>query len=216
MSGHHLDDDLLRRAFESLAGSTASQCTEEDLDRVWLAVNGYLFAAGRRNLVERLGTNPALAEAWRVAHELQRSLPVAVAGKRHEAWWSASWLAAAAVLMLAVTAVFVVRGGRPPDDTTRDAGRYTIESRVTRDALPRDAFRLRWSPALQDARYQVRVTTEDLRVLTTAADLTEPELVVDRDRLADVMPGARVFWQVEVTLANGERETSPTFVVRVK
>ena len=58
--------------------------------------------------------------------------------------------------------------------------------------LPRDAFRLRWTPGPQDSRYQVRVTTEDLRVLTTVSDLTVPELVLDRELLSGVAPGARV------------------------
>ena len=82
-------------------------------------------------------------------------------------------------------------------------------------ALPRDAFRLRWTPGPEESRYQVRVTTEELRVLATAADLTSPEFTVEPAVLS-LPSGASVFWQVDVSLPNGERLTSPTFITRVK
>jgi hypothetical protein len=218
VSGHHLDDDTLRRAFESLADSTAAECDPEDLDRIWLAVAGQLPAVERRDLVDRIGTNPELAAAWRAAHELQRGLfPAGAAGQRRGRWRCASWLAAAAALVLAFTVVIVSRRDRPAEDIWRAPDRYAIEALVTADAaLPRDAFRLGWSPGPKDARYQVRVTTEDLRVLSTAVDLIEPAFAIDRALLEDLPPGSRVFWQVEATLPSGERETSPTFVVRVQ
>jgi hypothetical protein len=62
----------------------------------------------------------------------------------------------------------------------------------------------------------VRVTTEDLRVLATAADLTAPEFAVEPAVLAGLPAGARVFWQVDVSLPNGERRTSSTFITRLE
>jgi hypothetical protein len=62
----------------------------------------------------------------------------------------------------------------------------------------------------------VRVTTDDLRVLTVAADLTMPELVIQRDLLSQVAPGARVLWQVDVMLPGGKRVSSQTFTTRVQ
>ena len=101
-------------------------------------------------------------------------------------FWTRPWLAAAAVLLVgaAVGVVFQLTPA-PRDDTFRDADHYVIEPLVQPDAtLPRDAFRLRWTPGPPDSRYQVRVTTEDLRVLTTASDLTVPELVLGSDLLS--------------------------------
>ena len=63
-------------------------------------------------------------------------------------------------------------------------------------------------PGPQDSRYQVRVTTEDLRVLTTISDLTEPEVVLESAVLSSVPPGARVLWQVDATLPGGENVSS--------
>ena len=60
------------------------------------------------------------------------------------------------------------------------------------------------------------MTTDDLRVLTTATDLTAPELTVPPERLSELAPGARVLWQVVVALPGGETVSSETFVVRVQ
>jgi hypothetical protein len=126
-------------------------------------------------------------------------------------------MAAAAVLLLAAASVFVLSRRDQPDPTFRDPGRSAIESLVRADGgLPRNAFRLRWSPGPQDARYDVRVTTEDLRVIATVRDLAQPELVIDAAALAALPQGSRVLWQVEVARPNGEREVSPTFVTRVQ
>ena len=172
-------------------------------------------AVERRTLVERVATDPAFAEAWRVAHELRRDVPIAAVQER-QPWRPAPWLAAA-VVVLAAALFFVDRRDRSGDTAFRDGGRYAIESLVPADAaLPRSAFRLRWSPGPQDSRYQVRVTTEDLRLLVTAGDLTRPELVIDPAQLVDVPRGSRVLWHVEVTLPNGERIVSPTFATRVE
>ena len=210
-------DEALRSAFQALADSSGGECSREDLDRIWLAVGGELSAAERRELVERLATDAACAEAWRIAHELRGSLPIAVAGDRRSPWRPASWLAAAAGLVLAAGVVLFVSVNRSGDATFRDPGQAAIESLVPSEAvLPRDAFRLRWTPGPQDARYQVQVTTEDLRLLVTTADLTRPEVTVDAARLADVPQGSRLLWQVEVTLPNGERTRSSTFVTRVQ
>ena len=62
----------------------------------------------------------------------------------------------------------------------------------------------------------MRVTSDDLQVLATAADLTVPEIVVDPSALAALPAGAGVLWQVDVSLPTGERITSPTFVNRIR
>jgi hypothetical protein len=60
------------------------------------------------------------------------------------------------------------------------------------------------------------VTTEDLRVLATAADLMTAEFTVEPAVLAELPGGAGVLWQIETSLPNGDRVTSPTFVTRVE
>jgi hypothetical protein len=209
---------MLRNAFQALGETSGGRCSEEDLERIWRAVAGELPAAERRELVDRLATDPACAEAWRVADELWRAsegegTATAVQPGRS---WTPSWLAAAAVLLLGVSIGLVSWLNRLPGDEFRDPGGYEIVSLVPSETLPRETFRLRWTPGPQGSRYQVRVTTEDLRVLATAEDLTMPELVVERDQLASLPRGARVLWQVDVALPSGERVSSPTFAARVQ
>jgi len=131
--------------------------------------------------------------------------------------WRASWLAAAAVLIAGIGIAIVYQRSSLRDETFRDPGHYVIESLVQPAVtLPRDAFRLRWTPGPPDTRYQVTVTTEDLRVLATVPGLTLPELTLESRRLSDVAPGGRVLWQVTAALPGGASVASQTCVVRVQ
>jgi hypothetical protein len=214
-------DETLRAAFQVLGDANRDECSSADLDRIWRAMDGTLDTDERRELIDRLATEPALAEAWRVAHELRAASRVGVdagaAPRQPAAGWRRGWLAAAAVLLAAVSAVFVFQRARPADDTFRAGDGYSVESLIGADAtLPRDQFRLRWTPGPPDTRYQVRVTTEDLQVLTIAADLSVPEFVVTSETLAPVASGNRVLWQVDARLPGGERISSSTFTTRVQ
>jgi hypothetical protein len=62
----------------------------------------------------------------------------------------------------------------------------------------------------------VRVTTEDLRLITSVSDLGVPELVVDPSLLSSLAPGARLLWQVEATPPGGGSVSSQTFIARVQ
>ncbi len=219
VSPDQAEDDRLREAFQTLGRTSVDECSEENLDRVWRAVSGELPADERRDLVELMARAPAVAEAWRAAHALRVEPRGTVDSNvvRRMEWRQPWWLAAAAVLLLSVGIGLVYQRDRPSGDEFRAPAGYTVESLVAEDAsLPRDAVRLRWTPAPPGARYQVRVTTEDLRVLTTATDLTVPELLVPSDVLASVATGSRVLWQVEVTLPEGATVSSNTFVTRVQ
>jgi hypothetical protein len=212
-------DEPLGEAFRALGDTSGGTCSEADLERIWRAVAGELPAAERREIVDRMATDPAYAEAWRVADELWHASHEegATAAGRHVRWWTSTWFATAAVLILGVSLVLVSVLNRSQNKEYRTPAGYAVGSLVPSETfLSRDGFRLRWTPAPQGSRYQVRVTTEDLRVLTTVEDLTVPELVVDRERLASLPPGARVLWQVDAALPSGERVSSQTFVVRVQ
>jgi len=214
-------DDRLRTAFQALGAGNGRECSSDDLDRVWRAMDGTLGADERRELIDRLASDPALAEAWRVARELhaaaEANAPASSAPRRAVTRWRSGWLAAAAVLLAAVGAVVVLQRIQPVDDTFRAGDSYSVESLLGADAaLPRDQFRLRWTPGPPDTRYQVRVTTEDLQVLTVAADLAVAEVVVPRESLSPVASGGRVLWQVNARLSGGGTTSSPTFVTLVQ
>ena len=216
-------EERLARAFQALGDSPESEEVPEELrERIWLAVSGALPPEERREIVERTITDPACAEAWRVANELWQASQSSAPGEAAVASppatrWAPRWMAAAAVLVLGATIAVVSLLNREPGDEFRASSGVVLESLLPAEAaLPRAAFRLRWTPGPGGSRYQVRVTTEDLRVLATAADLMTPEFAVDPAVLADLPGGARVLWQVDASLPNGDRVTSPTFVTRVE
>lgn len=213
-------NDPLRRAFQGLAETAGGECSEDDLDRIWKAVAGELPVDERRRVVERVGQDPAWAEAWRLAQELWRaseSAPAAAVPKRPSLSWPGPWLAAAAALVLAVGAGLVVRFLPPGGDTLRNGAAYVVEPAVSGEpTLPRDAFVLRWNEAPAGTRYQVRVTTDALEMVFTAADLTVPEVTVPAERLSGMPADTRILWQVAATLPSGETVESRTFVVRVR
>jgi hypothetical protein len=216
VTDRQLSDEELRKAFQSLGETSHEEPSAADLDTVWRAVAGELPAGERRALVDRMARDPALAESWRAARDLQREAP---GGASTPVWRSIpSWMAAAAVLLVAVSIGVMFRLFAPPvDDTFRNSDPFVVNSLVPSDAtLPRDAFRLRWTPGPTGSRYQLRVTTEDLKVLTSVPDLAASEFVVASDVLSTLTPGSRVFWQVDVVLPEGGTVSSPTFVVRVQ
>jgi hypothetical protein len=216
-------DERLAEAFQALADTQGAEVPEDLRERIWLAVSGTLPPEERREVIERTVTDPAAAEAWRVASEMWRASQESVAGgdaaqaPRPAGRWAPRWLAAAAVLVLGAAIGVVSLLNREPGDEFRASPGFVVESLLPAEAaLPRDAFRLRWTPGPEGSRYRVRVTTEDLRVLATAADLTDAQFAVDPAVLAGLPVNGNVFWQVDVSLPNGQRLTSPTFITRVE
>jgi hypothetical protein len=215
-------DERLADAFCAL-DDTRTELPEDLRDRIWLAVCGALPPEERRDVVERTATDPGCAEAWRVATEMWRASQASavaggtVAAPRLTTGWPPRWLAAAAVLIL-VTAggMFSLFNLRPGDEFRASPG-VVVASLVPADMpLPRNAFRLRWTPGPEGSRYQLRVTTEDLQVLVTVADLTTSEFVIEPVALSGLPGGASVLWQVDASLPNGARLTSSTFITRVE
>lgn len=219
------DDRSLREAFSSLSRYARPREDCPAPDRLWSAVRGELPPSETRRLVNHTASCPACAEAWRLAREVVRESPgeaseverpsPAASGRR---WRYASLAAAAAAAaVLAVVGVLWVQSpGGPPDSVYRQAEEGAIRSLVPdEEALPRDRVLLRWSGP-EEARYDLRVSTEALDVLVTAEGLEEPEYLVRAAELEELPPSARLLWQVEATLPDGGRLASKTFVSRLE
>ena len=211
------DDARLREAFASLSDTEPG--SEVDTVRVWKAVAGELPAEERREVIDKVATDPAYAEAWRVATELRRASGESLAGvvvtvpARAPRAWRFSTLAAAAAALFAATFGVYLYGTRTP---ATPIYRGAIESLVASDSsLARDAFRLEWrAPA--GARFDVRVTTEELTVIDQVTGLEATTYLVPEDRLQELSPGATIFWQVEATLSDGAVVESETFIVQLE
>lgn len=220
------DDDALRDAYRVAVARAGGESAPEDVERVWDAVAGRLDGEQRREVIDRMATDPALAQAWRVAVELDRArgddaTTALQEASRFQRQASMRWLPPAlmglAATLIVAAGIRVLLVNRAPADTFRAGATVTVESRVPSDAaLPRDAFVLRWNPGPEGSRYSVRVTTEELKVLTTASELTAPEFTVPSTVLESVPAAGRVFWQVTLAAPGGETISSQTFVVRVQ
>jgi hypothetical protein len=212
----------MRRAFASLSQTAPAPQACPPPEKIWEAVRGGLPTGEIQAIVEHMAACPSCAEDWRLAVALQKPetasnvvIPAAerfTLGRRLRSWG----LAAAAVLALAVVGVQFVR---------QDAGQAgyrgdgeTIQSLVEEgQALPRQQFLLRWS-ALETpgATYDVEVSTEDLRVVASADDLREPQLLVPAASLAGLPSGTRLLWKVDAELPEGGQVSSATFVTLVR
>ncbi|HYU33852.1 MAG TPA: zf-HC2 domain-containing protein [Thermoanaerobaculia bacterium] len=211
----------LRRAFGSLSQPAPAPAACPPPEKVWEAVRGELPPGEIRQIVEHTAVCPACAEDWRLAVALQRPegavnvIPAAhrfTAAQRLRNWG----LAAAAVLALAVVGV---EWAQHSDVGTYRGQEATVHSLVEEgQSLPRNQFLLRWSaPETPGATYDVKVSTEDdLRVIASGDDLREPQLLVPESALAGLPSGARVLWNVDAELPQGEHVRSATFVTAVQ
>jgi hypothetical protein len=211
------DEARLREAFRALSETEGGG--EVDAQQVWRAVAGELPPEERLEVIDKVALEPGYAEAWRLATELFEasggSIAAHTASRRRAQTFSLSpyVLAAAAVLFVGFIGVLVSRNLAPREPVYR--GELVAPLAGAEESLPRDAFRLRWQ-APEGARFDVRVTTEDLRVLDTASGLTTPEHTVPAEMLEGLESGAKVFWQVEATLPDGSTIQSGTFITEVK
>jgi hypothetical protein len=211
-------DARLRAAFRAREPRADASRPHPPADQIWATVRGELPAAARRAVIDHTAACAACAEAWRMAVAVNPDRVAALAG-RPPSRAAPRWLAtlAAAVAIAVGAGVWLRTVNRPPEPYGYRGGPEAAVRPLLADdeALPRDDFRLRWSAA-PGARYAVRVTTESLQVVADVQGLSEPTFVVPTAALASVPAGGRILWRVEVTLPDGQRSASRTFVARVR
>jgi hypothetical protein len=218
--------DGLRQAWQERAGKDRAGDGCPGDEKIWEALRGELAQHEVDGIVRHTAGCPACAEAWRLAREMgamdEREIVAEPAEPARAApWWRLRPVALAAglVLLVGVGAAVVLslpeRGGE--EVTYRDTGPDAIRALTPEDKpLPREAFRLAWSPGPEGARYSVRVTTVDLEQLDLAEGLREAAHTVPASALRDLAPGTRLLWQVEVFHPDGRRATSPTFFATIR
>ncbi len=81
--------------------------------------------------------------------------------------------------------------------------------------LPRQRFVLRWSGP-EEARYRIRVATQDMRPLVTSLEIRTREYRINPQVLEGVAPGAVIVWQVTALMPDGREVLSPHFTVPVE
>lgn len=213
------DADALGRAFRTFSGELPiGGCPEPTA--IWQAVRGESSADETRAIVLHTAACASCAEAWRIAHAAATDVPVTPV---RESAWRSVWvwgpgLAAAALLVLSVlnNSAFSLPGLRPsPQLRERPA---PIVSALVREDQPLDRtnFVLEWTPGPAGARYNVRVTTEDLSVVARVSGIDASRYQIPASSLTALPSGAKLLWQVDVVARDQPVRTSPTFVVRVR
>ena len=204
----------LREAFASLADEGGGSSLEPE--RLFDALHGDVSPEERQAVVDQLLTDPAAAEAWRLAREMEPDVAVSqapdnalTAAPRPPAW---RWMSAAAAAVLAVGVGWFVTQSRVAEEPAY----RSVESRTIVSALPDNAPLsraqpiLRWS-GVEGARYRVRVLTPELQLLEESPETPASEYTLTADALTRIPPAGRVLWQVEARLPGEGIITSPTF-----
>lgn len=169
----NLTDERLREAFISRdpVANPDGRCPDPEM--VWRAVRRELPHDRIRQIGLHVTTCAECAEAWRLAREVTREAPADVVAFERPAsrtlrarrWWIGGALAAAAAMVL--IALLLPSGpGLGPNDRGTLRGPEEVISPLTDLAIPlsRESCTLRWQgPA--DGRWEIRVATEDLRVI---------------------------------------------------
>lgn len=221
--------ERLRRAFQAPV-ETPEPDSSPPPEQIWDAVHGELEDSEVQELILHTAVNASSALEWRLALEMKRagesdSDAETLGGAVPEIAPEGRVLPAAhrfrrviaPIVGLAVAAMLLIVVGLPrqeaPPVEYRAGESRQIESLIPRgEALPRDAFVLRWSE-LEDATYSLVLSGADLQVLDQPRGLTEAIYQVPVAKLEAIE--GELYWQVEAELADGSTVASKTFVQTV-
>jgi hypothetical protein len=226
--GRSAADDL-RRAFAGLSENARPRADCPPAEAIWDALGGAGTAEETAAIVAHTAECFACAEAWRLGVQFAGGPSAGAqtpgAGAGAGASLGSGFLrdrrillgiGLAAAVLVAVVGLRMLRP-QAPDEMLRAPDEATITSLVPDSAtLPRAACTLKWTAPAPDARYKVRVGTEDLSPVASAADLHDAAYTVPMDMLKPLAAGTVLVWQVEATLANGRRIDSPAFKNRLE
>lgn len=215
--------DRLRTAFAAPVSGKAAPEPEAcpPSDQIWLAVRGELPPDELREIVDHTAVCPSCAEDWRIAMAFEEeartaalaALPGPERSKESRTVPRRAWLAVAA----SIFAVFIGFQFLPSRQAEyRGDGQAGIHSLVKGEALPREAFVLRWEPVPGAESYNVDVNNSDLDPLYHAEGLTTTACQVPARELASLLPGAKVYWKVTPVAQGGGALQFQTFTNRLK
>jgi hypothetical protein len=212
----------MREAFAADTDPAPAGCPPAE--SIWMAVARELPTDDRRAIVRHTAECGSCADAWRLAHAAMASEGLPRASAEAAPAWRSMWvmgpgLAAAALLVIGVfiDRPFDTWRSPGPSTTLRDAPEASVQPLVADGAvLDRQALVLRWAPRAEGTRYDVRVATADLTIVSQAFGLTETAYTVPAEAVASLPADTRLFWQVTAVAADQARVTSPAFTVVIR
>jgi len=221
------DDQELQRLRAAFAAPAVAAPDPESCpapERLWAAVRGELPPRELRDVVEHTASCVACAEDWRLAAELERQSAAATAAEpgkvlqgRFSRWRPLAAAAALAAGLLIAIGIYRAGGWGPGQPVYREAESETMRSLLAKDQpLPRQGAVLRWSPMAGAGSYDLRISTEDLRLLLTAQSLQSASYSIPESALVSLPPRSKLLWQVDAVFPDGTRRSSPTFSAEVR
>ncbi len=196
-----LDDRHLLEAWrERPAGAGPAECP--DPERIWRAVALESPEEERRQLIDHLAGCASCAQAWRLAAGLAGPAMAPEPAAR-SSWLPRAMLAAASIVAVVGLGWLALHRSPIPGTALRATEPAILSLLDEGSALPRDRFQLRWSPGPPGTIYDVEVGTSDLRLLSRAMALVDPEYLVPPQAFQDVASGTVIAWRVEATLPDG-------------
>lgn len=215
--------ERLRAAFAipDPAGSAPDPATCPAPEAIWAAVRGELPPRELREVVEHTAVCASCAEDWRLAVEIEKQTAgsqttTVTTGRVIQGRFGQfrTWTAAAALAAGLLIAVGLYRTGNigQQEPTFRESETATVHSLLAEgQALTRQSAVLRWSPVPGAASYDVRISTEDLRLVDTAQGQTATEYRIPDSALKELPAGTKLLWQVDAVFPDGTRQPSQTF-----
>lgn len=216
--------DDLRGAFS--ARPVTQEADDETIDAVWRAVSGEATAEELQSLLVRVRSEPAVAEAWRMAREVHSAVesPARDAAPARSKVVRGPWVASvfrrgaagvglgAMVAMAAAALLFVIPVEQPGGSGVLRAEQIHIDNvGVPAGVLDRASPVLRWSQLEAGTRYTVTVTTDSLVAVARVGGLDVAEWSIPASELAELPADTVLLWRVEATLPDGTKHRSATF-----
>ena len=130
-----------------------------------------------------MATCPVCTESWLLALELERDSPPVADRETTRRWRQLARIAA--VVIVGVGLGFLIRGDRSEDTVLRTPEAQVLALLSDEVMASRGSCRLVWT-AIEGARYDVRVTLEDLEEVSRALGLELAEFRVPEADLAAV------------------------------
>jgi len=212
-------DETLKTAFVNGSWETAPERCP-DTETLWTSAAGELDSAADETVILHLARCPQCSSVWRLAREMGAAgevdggTVVSIEGaRRSRASRRSVVLALAATVLLGVglSTVMINRRDTVGPSVYREQRSVSDSSEVS--VMSRTDCRLRWKAGPDGSTYDLVVTDENLDVLVSIKNLSDPEYRIDPK---DLPLSGEIFWRVTVHFPNGEVHSSETLTTRIE
>ena len=215
-------DETLKTAFVNGSWETAPEGCP-DTETLWASAAGELDSAADEALILHLARCPQCSSVWRLAREMGAAggvddgTVVSIEGVRRSKFSKRRVvLAFAAAVLIGVglsTVMYDHRDVVGPPVYREQREDFSVSDSSEIPVMSRTDCRLRWKAGPDGSTYDLVVTDENLDVLVSIKNLSDPEYRIDPE---DLPPSGEIFWRVTVHSPDGEVRSSETLTTRIE